>query len=250
LEETSGAGRSSLVRLEETLAGTERERSNQARSLARGADAAARLATVAARLRGISQVARERRRGLVGQIEQAAVQRTSLDRETDRLVHELEEATVREQDAGLQVEATEATLRASEEQLRPPPAQEDTDPVMLRDDLRSLEAAAARDTREFSKLTELLEGTRARTDADRSRAGTLGRELDRIRERIAAAGPFLMGEKISIADILFMSCLDAAQRYELAVPDFLRDYRIRMRARPAYAETYPINYGGRAVPEV
>ncbi len=187
LEETSGVGRSSLVRLEETLAGTEGERSSQARSLARDADAAARLATVAARLRGISQVARERRRGLVSQMEQATVQRTSLDRETDRLVHQLEEATGREQDAGQQVEATEATLRASEEQLRAPPAQEDTDPVMLRDDLRSLEAAAARDTREFSKLTELLEGTRARTDADRSRARTLGRELDRTRERIAAA---------------------------------------------------------------
>ena len=75
-------------------------------------------------------------------------------------------------------------------------------------------------------------------------------QIARMRERIAAAGPFLMGEKISIADILFMSCLDAAQRYELAVPDFLRDYRIRMRARPAYAETYPMNYGGRAAPEV
>ena len=43
-----------------------------------------------------------------------------------------------------------------------------------------------------------------------------------------------------------MSCLDAAQRYELPIPEFLRDYRIRMRARPAYAETYPLNYGGRA----
>ena len=71
-----------------------------------------------------------------------------------------------------------------------------------------------------------------------------------MEERIAEAGPFLMGEKISIADILFMSCLDTAQRYELPIPEFLRDYRIRMRARPAYAETYPRNYGGRAVPEV
>ena len=75
-------------------------------------------------------------------------------------------------------------------------------------------------------------------------------QLERMRERIVAAGPFLMGQKISIADILFMSCLDAAERYELALPGFLRDYRIRMRSRPAYAETYPRNYGGRAAPEV
>ena len=75
-------------------------------------------------------------------------------------------------------------------------------------------------------------------------------QLKRMKERIAGAGPFLMGERISIADILFMSCLDAAERYELALPEFLRDYRIRMRARPAYAESYPRNYGGRSVPEV
>ena len=75
-------------------------------------------------------------------------------------------------------------------------------------------------------------------------------QLERMKERIVEAGEFLMGEKISIADILFMSCLDAAQRYELALPEFLRDYRIRMRSRPAYAATYPRNYGGRAVPEV
>ncbi|MDE0176806.1 MAG: glutathione S-transferase family protein [Defluviicoccus sp.] len=75
-------------------------------------------------------------------------------------------------------------------------------------------------------------------------------QLERMKERIVEAGEFLMGEKISIADILFMSCLDAGQRYELALPEFLRDYRIRMRSRPAYAETYPRNYGGRAAPEV
>ena len=75
-------------------------------------------------------------------------------------------------------------------------------------------------------------------------------QLERMKERIVEAGEFLMGEKISIADILFMSCLDAGQRYELPIPEFLRDYRIRMRSRPAYAETYPRNYGGRAAPEV
>ena len=75
-------------------------------------------------------------------------------------------------------------------------------------------------------------------------------QLERMQERITGAGPFLMGEKISIADILFMSCLDAAEHYELALPDYLRDYRIRIRARPAYAETYPRNYGGRSAPEI
>ena len=75
-------------------------------------------------------------------------------------------------------------------------------------------------------------------------------QLECMQERITGAGPFLMGEKFSIADILFMSCLDAAEHYELALPDYLRDYRIRTRARPAYAETYPRNYDGRSAPEV
>ena len=86
--------------------------------------------------------------------------------------------------------------------------------------------------------------------AVRAAIGYFDHQLERMKERIVASGRFLMGEKISIADILFMSCLDAAERYELALPEFLRDYRIRMRARPAYAETYPRNYGGRAMPEI
>ena len=75
-------------------------------------------------------------------------------------------------------------------------------------------------------------------------------QLECMRERIASAGLFLMGAKFSIADILFMSCLDAAENYELALPDWLRDYRIRTRARAAYAKTYPRNYGGRSAPEI
>ena len=42
-------------------------------------------------------------------------------------------------------------------------------------------------------------------------------QLNRMKERIAEAGEFLMGEKISIADILFMSCLDAGPA--LRAPD-------------------------------
>lgn len=59
-------------------------------------------------------------------------------------------------------------------------------------------------------------------------------QLDRMEPVIRAAAPFLMGEKICAADILFTSCLDWALRYEIPLAQHLVDYRERMAARPAY----------------
>lgn len=62
-------------------------------------------------------------------------------------------------------------------------------------------------------------------------------QIETMEGRIKAAGEYLMGNKISIADILFVTCLDSAIRYELAVPDYLMAYHGRLAGRPAYRET-------------
>ena len=69
-----------------------------------------------------------------------------------------------------------------------------------------------------------------------------GHQLDGMEERITGAGPFLMGERISVADVLFMSCLEWARRYEVPVPGYLAPYERRLGARPAYRETLAENY--------
>lgn len=51
---------------------------------------------------------------------------------------------------------------------------------------------------------------------------------------IRSADPFLMGARISPADILFTSCLDWALRYDIPLPGHLIVYRDMMAARPAY----------------
>lgn len=69
-----------------------------------------------------------------------------------------------------------------------------------------------------------------------------GHQLDGMEERITGAGRFLMGERISVADILFMSCLDWARRYEVPAPGYLAAYERRLGARTAYRETLAENY--------
>ena len=187
LEETLDAGSSGLARLGDILAGLERERSLRARSLARDVDAMASLNTEAARLRGIAQVARERSRGLVGRIEQAARQRQNLDLDIGRLERQIREATSGEHTAKGQVEAGEAALRGAEERMRALPVRDEADPVMMRDDLRSLEMAAARDAREIANLTDRLEVAKAMVDEEKSQAVAAGKELDETTERIETA---------------------------------------------------------------
>lgn len=187
LEESLDAGRSGLARLQDILAGLERERSRRAQSLARDVDAVASLNTVAARLRGIAQVARERSRGLVSRMEQAARQRKSLKLEIDRLEQQLREAGSSEHTAKERVEAGEAALRDAEERMRALPVRDEADPVMMRDDLRSLETAAARDARETAKLTQRLEVAKATVDQEKSHALAVAKELDQTTEGIEAA---------------------------------------------------------------
>ena len=74
-------------------------------------------------------------------------------------------------------------------------------------------------------------------------------QLETMEERIRGAGAYLMGERFSIADILFMSCLDWARWYDVPLPDYLMAWRQRIGGRPAYLEAIAENYPGRSVAE-
>ena len=75
-------------------------------------------------------------------------------------------------------------------------------------------------------------------------------QINAMEDRIKSAGEFLMGKRISIADILFMSCLDFARSYDIVLPEFLAAYQARLGARPAYVESFSQNYPGLAVDQV
>src|SRR5260370_39149771 len=52
--------------------------------------------------------------------------------------------------------------------------------------------------------------------------------------RIARSGPYLMGDQLSVADILLMTCLDWAVTDRIPLSDTLHAYRSRVAERPAY----------------
>ena len=62
-------------------------------------------------------------------------------------------------------------------------------------------------------------------------------QIETMEGKFKATGDYLMGERISIADILFVTLLDSAFHYGLAVPDYMVAYYERLAARPAYIET-------------
>jgi len=68
-------------------------------------------------------------------------------------------------------------------------------------------------------------------------------QLERMEEPLRAASPFLMGERISPADVLFASCLDWALKYDLRLPRHLIEYHEMMTARPAYLTAEAQNDG-------
>ena len=68
-------------------------------------------------------------------------------------------------------------------------------------------------------------------------------QLERMDPAIRAARPFLVGEKLSAADILLTSCLDWALGYDIPLPGHLAEYRAMMAARPAYQKSKARNDG-------
>jgi len=63
--------------------------------------------------------------------------------------------------------------------------------------------------------------------------------------RIARSGRYLMGDKLSVADILLMTCLDWAVTDRIPLSDTLHEYRSRVAKRPAYQKALERNFPAR-----
>jgi len=59
--------------------------------------------------------------------------------------------------------------------------------------------------------------------------------------RLAASGPYVLGENFSGADILLTTCLNGAIRRKIDLPDALLDYLKRITLRPAYQRALQMN---------
>ena len=70
-------------------------------------------------------------------------------------------------------------------------------------------------------------------------------QLKMVAPQLEAGGDFLLGERLCIADILLMTCLEWATRYEVPLPEVFADYRVRLRTRPGYRQAYAINFPDR-----
>ncbi len=66
--------------------------------------------------------------------------------------------------------------------------------------------------------------------------------LEAMAPRIGIETPFLLGSRLSAADILLTTCLDWAIAEGLALPDSVMEYRRRMTRRPAYRDAFARNY--------
>lgn len=68
------------------------------------------------------------------------------------------------------------------------------------------------------------------------------KQVTAMSEKVESAGTYLMGNKFSIADIIFMTCLDWAVMYDLELPPALTAYHGRVAARPKYQQAMRLNY--------
>ncbi len=121
------------------------------------AEAAARLEATSERIRGTTQLAQERHRGLRARLEGADERRDDLAREAGELRDQLVTVEADERSAKALAERAERELVALEDQERALAEQESLPTAgaaaMVRGDLRSLESAAERDKREADHLT-------------------------------------------------------------------------------------------------
>ena len=68
------------------------------------------------------------------------------------------------------------------------------------------------------------------------------KQINAVAVEVDKAGTYLMGDKLSIADIILMTCLDWAMMYEIALPQALLAYHARVAARPKYQQAMRLNY--------
>ena len=63
--------------------------------------------------------------------------------------------------------------------------------------------------------------------------------------RFDSGREFLMGEGMSVADILLTTCVESALRRDIALPEFLNGYMDRMTRRPVYRPAFERNFPNR-----
>ena len=63
-------------------------------------------------------------------------------------------------------------------------------------------------------------------------------------QRLAASGPYVLGDCFSVADLLLTTCLSGAIRRNIALPDALQEYLQRITSRAAYQRALQINQRG------
>ena len=67
------------------------------------------------------------------------------------------------------------------------------------------------------------------------------RMIDAAATKIDDGRTYLLGDDFSGADIVMMTCLDWALRYEIPIPPVFEAYRQRVMARPGYAQAREVN---------
>ena len=68
------------------------------------------------------------------------------------------------------------------------------------------------------------------------------RLADAMVAKLPSAPTYLLSDKISVADILLVSCLDWAMLYQVPVPEAYRPYRARIASRAAYQKAFDFNF--------
>jgi glutathione S-transferase len=66
--------------------------------------------------------------------------------------------------------------------------------------------------------------------------------LEAMASRIGGDNPYLLGDRLSVADILLMTCLDWASSCGISLPEIVSHYRRRVALRPAYQAALKRNF--------
>jgi glutathione S-transferase len=73
------------------------------------------------------------------------------------------------------------------------------------------------------------------------------KQVNAVADRMFAHGPYLMGNKLSTADIILMTCVDWARACEIDLPAHLLAFQARVRARAPYQAAFAVNYTDREI---